>query len=94
MGRLVDMLWQQATREDQWATTMDDAEDVVRWTDCAYHRKFTDWLQKQADAPIDLRSQHAELIAATARANTMKEVRQHLAQLEERANLALERERG
>ena len=93
MGKLSESLWRFVSSDDA-APVMEGAGQVVNWSKCDYHKVFLAWLRSQADRPIDLKLGHAELIASNARANTMKEVRQHLLDLTERAHSALEIENG
>ena len=73
---------------------MENAHQVAAWSNCDYHDRFLAYLREEADKPINPKLPHADLIVNNARANTMKEIRQHLLDLKERANAALERERG
>jgi hypothetical protein len=90
VGRLSNSIaaWRNATGEP--SPVMEDANQVVKWSNCDYHKRFLLWLREQADQPINPRSQHADLIVANVRANTMKEIRKHLLDLSDRAHSALE----
>jgi hypothetical protein len=72
-------------------------EEVVAYCRMPYHAKMMRWLGENADAPLKI-GDHTSMIAGTARANTLKEVRAHLLQVERMALDALqslqERTRG
>ena len=92
MARFSDTIWEYAIRDDS-PVIMEDASQIVEWTNRRYHKRFLRWLRESADAPIDPKSAHMDLIVANAMVKTMREVRKHLLDLEERAHSALELEK-
>jgi len=74
------------------ADTMESANQFISWSSKPYHSQFLDWLYDQADAPLDTRLAHVDLIAYTSRANTFKEIRRYLLDQDARARSALDRE--
>ena len=89
------MMWRFATEEPAFdPATMERAREIIDWSNRPYHALFLQWLRDQADIPIEPKSAHADLICANARANTLKEVRQHFINETERAHQALESEHG
>ena len=88
--RLYQHLFDMAKKRlDRGAEQQHNASEIVRWADCPYHDKFIDWLQSEVDRPVKI-SGGPELIAATARSNTFKELLQHLNRLERDARRVLE----
>ena len=68
------------------------AHQVVELSRHKGYEHLLEWLREQADAPVNPKQAHADLIVASARSNTFREVRQHLIQETERAHQALEAE--
>lgn len=68
---------------------MDAANEVQRWAACPYHEVFKQWLRSEADRPMKLDA-HGPMIEAASRANTFREVRDHIVRLERQAARLME----
>jgi hypothetical protein len=63
---------------------------VLDWVSQEYHAKFLEWLDAESSKPLPIT---ADLVKAAVRANTLKEVRDHLVKLEKGALAAQARAR-
>lgn len=66
-----------------------DANSYAEWAKHPYYAKFLEWLQTMGDDPVKPGA-HMDMIVGNTRANTFKEVRKHLLDLEKRAKMVLE----
>lgn len=72
------------------AMVLERAAELLAWSEKRYHAVFLTWLREQADAPVDPRRGHVDLVMATARSNAFREIRSKLIDDVERAHAALE----
>lgn len=72
------------------AMEAENARQVLDWVSQQYHVKFLEWLDVESSKPLPIT---ADLVKAAVRANTFKEIRDHLSRIEKSAIAARARTR-
>lgn len=63
--------------------------EALDWASQAYHNRFMEWLEEEANKPIPVSENHMETVKAAVRANTLKEIRKHLQRVVREAEAGL-----
>jgi hypothetical protein len=70
------------------------ADEIIAWSNMPYFKKHMDWLLDEATRPATISENHMEMVKSAVRANTLKEIRQHLERAIRAAEMALAETRG
>lgn len=74
---------------DKWAGFFRDADPAVERAEALadeildvaerpYWKRFMEWIDKQAAAPLKISSDHMDMVQSAVRANVYREIRDHL----------------
>ena len=77
--------------EEQEETDLTDCHQVVEWARCPYYDKFMAYLERGADAKIDV-STATSMLTSSERINTFKDIRAHLRRQLREAEALIDRE--
>lgn len=79
---------EEAERESE---VLEQARRFLDWSSCDYHAKFLDWLNREASKPIPVSGNHMDVVQAAVRANTLREIIQHLTRVGNDSQAAIRR---
>lgn len=68
-------------QEDAEIRVVARAREILDWMSQAYHQQFMAWLEEQASRPFSL-DKPDKIVQSAVRANTLREVQEHLRVLE------------
>lgn len=74
--------------------TLTSPADILDWCSRPYHARFLAWLDAEASRKITIDSNHLAVIESAVRANTLREIRQHLLRLAKGAAARAEEQNG
>jgi hypothetical protein len=64
--------------------------ELIDWASQSYHAKFLDWLEGEASKSVRVSESHMEMVKAAVRANTLREVSDHIKKLTREAEAGLQ----